>query len=178
MNRATFGHKAYPDLLSFVSCCGVRRWWRPALPFFGVVSPWAIGGCATPGFRGGLRLEALACLTVDRRLAVERRLVLVRRFTVVRRFEVARRFPLVRCFAAVRRFTGRRFFRTNATLPNVSYASPYIASCPGKHSNKENLPAKGATSHCETSQIGYWPYFAPPPSMPLLPHSVNWALQR
>jgi hypothetical protein len=77
----------------------------------GVVSSWAIGGCATPGFRGGLRLEALACLTVDRRFAVERRLVLVRRFTVVRRFEVARRFPLVRCFAAVRRFTGRRFFR-------------------------------------------------------------------
>ena len=27
-------------------------------------------------------------------------------------------------------------------LLHVSYASPYVASCPGKHYNKENLPAK------------------------------------
>ena len=103
----------------------------------GFVSPRAIGGCATPGFRGSLRLVA-----AGRRLAVERLFVLVRRFTVVRRFEVARRFPFFRCFEAVGRFTGRRFFRTNARLPHVSYASPYIGSCSGRHSNKEKMNAK------------------------------------
>jgi hypothetical protein len=36
------------------------------------------------------------------------------------------------------------FSGTNAMLPRVSYASPYVSSCTEKHSSKENLFTKGA----------------------------------
>jgi hypothetical protein len=53
-------------------------------------------------------------------------------------------------------------------LPRVSYASPYVASCPGKHSSKENLSAKGA---CEARGNRVLPCLAvvsdPHPYVPL-----------
>ena len=46
-------------------------------------------------------------------------------------------------------------------LPHVSYASPYVASCPGKRSNKENLPAKrGYEVRGGTSNACQWHAFA------------------
>ena len=71
----------------------------------GVVSCGAIGVCAAPRFRGGLRLAALAGVADGSRFAPVRRLALVRRLVAVRRLVVVRRF------AVVRRCGGIRFFR-------------------------------------------------------------------
>ena len=82
----------------------------------GVVSCGAIGVCAAPRFRGGLRLGALArvadgrCFEAVRRLAVARRLVAGRRLAVVRRFAVVGRFTCARFFR-VERLVAARFLR-------------------------------------------------------------------
>jgi hypothetical protein len=106
----------------------------------GVVSCGA-GICAAPRFRGGLRLAALAGVADGSRFAPVRRLALVRRLVAVRRLVVVRRF------AVVRRFGGIRFFRVfraerDAVPRFLRFAISCLASCPGKHSNKENLHAK------------------------------------
>ena len=115
-------------LLSFVSCDGVFRSWRPALHLFRHRFLRRDWGGGAPRFRVGLRLAALARLAGGRRLAAGRRLAFVRRFPVVRRFEVARRFVAVRRFTGVRRSQADAFSGTNAKLPRVSYALPYVAS--------------------------------------------------
>ena len=105
----------------------------------GVVSCGAIGVCAAPRFRGGLRLAALAGVADGSRFAPVRRLALVRR---LERYVAWSSCAVLRwCGASVESaFSG--FSAPSAMLSHVSYASPYLASCPGKHSNKENLHAK------------------------------------
>jgi hypothetical protein len=109
------------------------------------VSSAVVSTCAT--LVGDPRaLRAGWCLAALERLAVGRRLAVVRRFTAVRSFAVVRRFTVV------------RFFRDDATSPRVSYASPYVPSCPDKHSNEEHFTAKRGLRG--TSNAGHWHAFA------------------
>jgi hypothetical protein len=96
--------RVYSALLSFVSCDGVFRWWRPALDLFRhrfLRRDWG-GRCTT--FPRRSAFSNSCSLAGGRRLAAGRRLALGRRFPVVRRFEVARRFvaDTVKCLPITR----------------------------------------------------------------------------
>ena len=98
------------DLLSFVSCERIFRWWRSALRFFRghfLLRDWST------------HRAAFAAVAAWRAAPLRRRATFRTcpglggntSFPSVRRFAVVRRFPEVRRFEVVPRFAGVRFFR-------------------------------------------------------------------